>query len=64
VPVVAFVPDQLPEAVQLVARVVDHVSFVVAPDVTDVGAADSVTVGLMLMNAVAVFDPPGPLQVS
>jgi hypothetical protein len=47
-PDVAFVPDQLPDAVQLVACVVDHVSFVDAPFVTDVGDAANVSVGLML----------------
>jgi hypothetical protein len=63
VPDTDLVPDQLPEAVQLVAFVDDHVSFDVVPDVTDVGDAANVTVGLMLMNAVAEAVPPAPVQL-
>jgi len=62
-PDTVFVPDQLPDAVQLVAFVVDQVNFDVAPDVTDVGDAANVNVGLRLMNADAVFDPPAPVHV-
>lgn len=58
-----FVPDQLPDAVQLVAFVVDQVNFDVAPDATEVGDAANVSVGLRLMNADVVFDPPAPVHV-
>src|SRR4051812_18524356 len=44
-PEVALVPDQPPEAVQLVAFVEDQISVEAPPLVTDVGSAASDTVG-------------------
>ena len=42
---VAFAPLQPPEALQLVASVEDQLSVDEAPKVTEVGKAESVTVG-------------------
>lgn len=68
VPEIAFVPDQAPDAVQLVALVAAHVSFEVPPDVTDVGDADRVNVGVVPPVTVTVLDtvcePPAPEHVS
>jgi len=44
-PLAALLPDQLPEAVQLVALVEDHVRIELPPEVTEVGAALIVIVG-------------------
>ena len=44
-PPVPLVPDQLPDAVQEVALVVDQVKVDGLPLVTDAGNADKVTVG-------------------
>ena len=67
-PEVALLPDQDPEAVQLVALVVDQVSVLEPPAVTEVGLADIRTTGAGLELTVTVFDaellPPSPLQVS
>jgi hypothetical protein len=62
----AFEPDQPPDAEQLVALVDDHVSFDVPPEETDVGDADSVTVGAGPTVTVreAVFEPPAPTHVN
>jgi hypothetical protein len=64
-------PDQAPDAVQLVALVAAQVSFEVPPDVTEVGAADNVRVGLVppvppvtVTVLDAVCEPPVPVQVS
>jgi hypothetical protein len=67
-PGVAFVPDQSPEAVQLVALVEDQISVEAAPLVTDVGFAVSDTVGTCdAPVTVTVADtlalPPAPVQV-
>ena len=69
VPEIAFVPDQPPDAVQLVALVAVQVSFEVPPDATDVGAADNVRVGAVPEPVTvtvldAVCEPPVPEQVS
>jgi hypothetical protein len=66
VPLVALLPDQPPEAVQLVASVVLQVSVEDAPLATEVGLAASVTVGAGRMVTVADWaaDPPGPVQVN
>ena len=68
-PAVAFVPDHPPEAVQDVAFVEDHVSVLVPPLATDVGDADSVTVGagvgaVTVTDAVRCVVPPAPVQLS
>ncbi len=68
VPEIAFVPDQAPEAVQLVALVAAQVSFEVPPDATDVGDAVKVRVGAVPAVTVTVLDtdfvPPLPVQVN
>jgi hypothetical protein len=68
VPDVAFVPVHAPEAVQLVAFVVDHVSFDVPPEATDVGDAENVSVGAVELVTVTVtervIEPPDPVQAS
>jgi hypothetical protein len=65
-PLVFLAPDQLPEAVQLVALVDDHVSVAPPPLITVVGLAVMVTVGggATATFAVAATTPPAPLQVS
>ena len=67
VPLVAFVPLQLPEAVHEVALVELHVKVEEPPLATDVGFADRVTVGAGTTVTVAVaalLVPPVPLQVN
>jgi hypothetical protein len=70
VPEVVFEPVQASDAVQLVVFVDDHVSFDVPPDATDVGDADNVSVGAVLVDpvtvteAVRVTEPPLPVHVS
>ena len=68
VPEIAFVPDQAPDAVQLVALVAAQVSFEVPPDVTNVGDTDNIRVGAVPFVTVTVLDavcePPDPEQVS
>jgi hypothetical protein len=70
-PLVALLPDQLPEAVQLLASVEDHDSVMLPPERTELGLAVSETVGAVVTGAaltVIVTDrvslPPSPLQVS
>ncbi len=66
-PLVAFVPDHAPEAAQLVAFVLVHVSVELPPLATDAGLAVSETVGAAA-STVIVADaevlPPLPLQLS
>jgi hypothetical protein len=66
-PLSALVPDQSPDAVQVVAFCADHVRFEAAPArtvlgdalrVTDGGKAETVTV------ADCVAEPPSPVQAS
>ena len=66
VPEVAFVPVQLPDAVQLVAFVELQVSVEEPPDAMLIGDAVSVTVGACAIVTVAVCDvePPVPEQLS
>ena len=67
VPDVPFVPDHAPDAVQLVALLDDHVNVDVAPDATDVGDAESVSVGAAPETATVVatvLDPPDPVHAS
>ena len=67
VPLVAIAPLQLPEAVHEVALVELHVNVEALPLATEVGFADSVTVGAGTTVTVAVaalLVPPAPLQVS
>lgn len=65
-PDVAFVPVQLPDAVQLVAFVAFHVNVDEPPDAMLPGDAVSVSVGIGAMLTVAVCDaePPAPVQVN
>jgi hypothetical protein len=66
VPDVAFVPVQLPDAVQLVAFVELHVSVEEPCAATVLGAAVNVTVGACAIVTVADCDaePPVPEQLS
>ena len=69
-PLTNWVPDQAPEAVQLVALVLDHVSVDAPPLATLVGEALSVNPGAgrgaetatVALRGLAL--PPGPLQLS
>jgi len=67
-PVIALLPDQPPEAVQLLAFVADQVSVDDPPLLMLVGFALKLTAGLAGAETVTVTDraalPPGPLQVS
>ena len=68
VPLVGSLPDQPPEAVQLLAFVDDQLSIADPPLLTVVGLALRLTVGLTGAETLTVTDrlalPPGPLQVS
>ena len=67
VPLVAFVPLQLPEAVHAVAFVELHVNVEAAPLATDVGFALKVAVALGDTVTVAVamlLGPPVPVQIN
>ena len=67
VPLVAIVPLQLPDAVHEVALVELHVSVEAPPLTTEVGFADSATVGAGTTVTVAVaalLVPPVPVQVN
>ena len=66
VPDVALLPDQPPDAVQLVAFVVLHVSDDAEPDATLVGDADNVSVGAgnTATATDCAIDPPVPVQVN
>jgi hypothetical protein len=66
-PLVALVPDQAPEAVQLVAFVAAHVKVELPPLATVLGLAVTVMVGAgevteIVADCVAL--PPLPVQVS
>ena len=66
-PAVALLPDQPPDAVQDVAFVDDHVRLLVPPLATEVGDADSDTVGVAevtVTDAVRCVVPPAPVQLS
>ena len=65
-PPVARVPDQPPEAVQLVALLEDQVSVELPPAVIAAGLASRDTVGGELTATVvlALAEPPEPLQLS
>jgi len=65
VPDVPLLPDQAPDAEQLVALVDDQVNVVEPPDCTEVGFALSVTLGAGAMETVRLplLVPPGPVQV-
>lgn len=67
-PVVGSLPDQPPEAVQLVAFVVDQLNVEADPLLTVPGVAVRLTVGFAGADTLTVTDcaalPPGPLQVS
>jgi len=68
VPLVGSLPDQPPEAVQLLALVEDQLNIADPPLLTVVGLALRLTVGLTGAETLTVTDrlalPPGPLQVS
>ena len=67
-PLVGSLPDQPPEAVQLLALVEDQLSIADPPLLIVVGLALRLTVGLTGAETLTVTDwlalPPGPLQVS
>ncbi len=67
-PLIPLLPDQPPEAVQLVALVDDQLSVAAAPLLTVPGLALRLTVGLGGADTLTVTDllalPPAPLQVS
>ena len=66
-PLTALVPDQAPEAVQVVALLEFQVSVEALPLTTELGLAVRVTVGAgELTETVADCDalPPGPEQLS
>ena len=67
-PLVGSLPDQPPEAVQLLAFVDDQLSIADPPLLTVVGLALRLTVGWTGAETLTVTDwlalPPGPLQVS
>jgi hypothetical protein len=60
VPLVPRVPDQLPDAVQAVALVLDQVSVLVLPLATVAGLAEIITVAAG--GAALLLLPPPPLQ--
>jgi len=70
-PLVAFEPDQPPDALQLLASVEDHVSVMLLSWVIDEGLALSETVGAVVaggagltVTVVLLFAlPPAPLQL-
>lgn len=62
VPLMSRVPDQLPEAVQLVALVEVQESVLVAPLITVLGLAVMVTVGICGGAVVSLPRPALPLQ--
>jgi len=67
-PLIDLLPDQPPEAVQLVAFVEDQLSVADPPLLMLVGFALKLTVGLAGAETLTVTDrvapPPAPLQVS
>jgi hypothetical protein len=66
-PLTAFVPDQAPEAVQLVALAADQVNVALPPLMMALGPMLRLTVGARrLMETVADWTevPPAPEQVS
>jgi hypothetical protein len=70
-PLVAFVPDQEPAALQAVALVEDHVSVELLPEAIVPGRALTITVGagfsvtpVTVTVADWVAEPPGPVHVS
>lgn len=65
VPVVAFAPLHAPDAVQLVALLLDQVSVLDAPLATEVEFADSVSVGIGATTETVTLWlelPPVPVQ--
>ena len=69
VPLVAFEPNHEPEAEQLVALVLLHVSVELLPLVTEVGFAERLTVGVgvaavTVTVADLLVDPPAPVQLN
>ena len=61
VPAVALVPLQPPEAVHVVAFVLDQVSVEAAPEVMDVGEAERVMVGAGVDGGGDVLAPVNPI---
>ena len=66
VPLTVLVPDHAPEARQLVALLLDHVSVDALPLATLVGEALKVSVGAgrMVTPTLRLTEPPAPLQLS
>jgi hypothetical protein len=62
VPLVLRVPDQLPDAVQLAALVLDQVRVLFVPLITVVGLAVRVTVGIGGAAVASLPRPELPLQ--
>jgi hypothetical protein len=65
-PLTALVPDQAPEAVQVVALVADQVSVELLPLLTVLGLAAKLTIGAGCVTdtvADCAALPPAPLQV-
>ena len=71
-PLVAFDPDQSPEAMQLLASVVDQFNMIVPPRRNDEGLAVRLTVGTITAGgggsftvtvALALALPPSPVQL-
>ena len=69
-PAVGLVPNQFPDAVQLVASVDDQLKVMVPPRLTLAGLAVSVTIGATAAGAVLTVTvtlslavPPSPVQV-
>jgi hypothetical protein len=66
-PLAALLPDQPPEAVQVVALTDDHVKIELAPLATVLGSAARLTLTVGFALTVTVADcaalPPSPLQV-
>jgi hypothetical protein len=67
-PVIAMLPDQPPEAVQLVALLDDHCSVELAPLVSVLGLAVNLTVGVGAADVTETITdwfalPPVPVQV-
>jgi hypothetical protein len=66
-PLIDLLPDQVPEAVQEVALVVDQISLALAPLSTVLGEADNLIVGAGPVTEIVADRaalPPVPSQVS
>jgi hypothetical protein len=68
VPLVALLPDQLPDAVQVVALATDQLKVAAFPVVTELGVAERLIVGAAVDARETAADwvelPPEPVHVS